>query len=81
MRLRETHETQKDYCGLLRLMRLRDSSEIMKLREMLGTHETQKDYCGLITLENHRLMRTHETKGEKWKLMRFRETIGDSSDS
>ena len=33
----------------------------MRVRE---THETQKDCWGLITLENHRLMRTHETQGE-----------------
>ena len=46
MKLRETHENQKDYCGIMRLMRLietlRDSGRLME------THETQEDFWGLI---------------------------------
>ena len=44
-RLMETHETQRDYRGLMRLKRL------------LGTHETLKDYCGLKRLM--RIVETH----------------------
>ena len=60
MRLGETHENQKDYCGCMRLVRLiethKDSRESGRL---LGTHETQKHYCGLM-----RLMRIIETHGD-----------------
>ena len=51
MRLRETHETQGDYCGLMRLMRLvqthRNSLDSGRLME---THETLGDYWGLMVL-------------------------------
>ena len=32
----ETHETQKNYCGLMKLIRLRDSYRLMRLRETAG---------------------------------------------
>ena len=32
----ETHETQGDYCGLMRLMRLVQTQKFMRLRETNG---------------------------------------------
>ena len=46
-----SHEIQKDYGGLMRLMRLIENHEDSRNSgRLLGTHETHRDYWGLMNL-------------------------------
>ena len=64
MQIRETHETQGDYWGLMRLIRLVETQGLMKLWEFNGG-----------SLDSGRLI---ETQADCWGIMRLIETAGDS---
>ena len=68
-RLVESHDSQGDYWGLMRLKESTvdswDSGRLMETHEAEGDFwelETQKDYGGLMRLM--RIVETHETQGE-----------------
>ena len=59
-----THENQKDHL----------CHETHDNHRLMGTHdlrETIGDSC-----DSAKLMETHENKGDKWRLLRLRETTG-----
>ena len=74
MRIRETQETQGDYCGLIILMRLVETQGLMKLWEFNGG---SLDSGRLIETEE-RLLGNHETQRDCGRLMRLRKTTVDS---
>ena len=77
MRLMRLRETTGDLCdsyrqlwthtdSSYRRMTIIDSWGLMRLRETIG------DSC-----DSAKLMETHETKGDKWRLLRLRKTTGN----
>ena len=59
-----THENQKDHL----CHETHDNHRLMGTRDL---RETIRDSC-----DSAKLMETHENKGDKWRLLRLRETTG-----
>ena len=70
----ETHETQRDYRGLMRL--LESSGDSLDSARLMETHETQGVCLGLMRLII--LIKINFESCESERLMRLRETTVDS---